>query len=200
MSKDVPKKSPANSLRVDLFKLDLETATLIADLLASAEQRMRDARRGLPVSGMGGSGDGGGSPVERALGLHHEAEGERGIKLDPDVGGSALDTLTKMLRQHHALTEGLYRICTSWAPHKPDRKALEDTAKETGIMCAHCTRWMPPGWVEEKYRVTDAGGVLDEPLPLGRWCYDFARTNGRLPTEAECRRRGKGQQVRVKVA
>lgn len=199
----------ADSLRLDLFKLDLETAAMIADLLASAEQRMRDARRGLPVSGMGGGSgsDGGSSPVERALGLHHEPkrdekgkEIETGVKLDLDIGGSALTALTKLLAQNHRLIEQLYRLCSAWSPHKPNRKALEDTAKETGIMCDHCTRWMPPGWVEEKYRYSDAGGVLDDPMNLGRWCYDFARTNGRLPSESECRRRGKGQQVRVKVA
>ena len=44
---------------------------------------------------------------------------------------------------------------------------------------------------------TVLGHPLDEPRPLGRWAYDFAKRAGRLPTVDECKRRQLGQRVMV---
>lgn len=58
------------------------------------------------------------------------------------------------------------------------------------------------GW-EPVHRVTDLADILDRPLdeprPLGRWAYDFARRVGRLPSIEECRRRRDGRKVMVAV-
>jgi hypothetical protein len=49
---------------------------------------------------------------------------------------------------------------------------------------------------EHVHRRTRIG---DTPMALGRWCYDFARTNGRLPTEDETRTHADGRRVRIKA-
>lgn len=54
---------------------------------------------------------------------------------------------------------------------------------------------------EPVHRTTNLADILahplDEPRPLGRWAYDFARRQGRLPTADECRRHRDGKKVMV---
>ncbi len=46
---------------------------------------------------------------------------------------------------------------------------------------------------------TTLGDLLADEQPVGRWCYDFARRLGRLPTEDERRAHADGKRVRVDV-
>lgn len=56
-----------------------------------------------------------------------------------------------------------------------------------------CFYWEP------EHRTSDIGGLLARPYRLGKWAYRFARTNGRLPTEAEATTHCEGRRVYVKA-
>lgn len=188
-------KAPSLTVEAWTDSLDIDRDT--AKLIAAAEERMRQARRGYPSSGMGGRGTGGNtSPVEKALGLTSELDDE--FYGEPvDLGAKALHKLRDLIRQHRTSGQQLYNLVNAWAPHHADAKAKEETAEANDPMCAHCTRWVKNTNHAHVFN-TDVTGNLSEPVAaLCRWCYDFVRNTGRLPTENECKRHDNGQRIRL---
>lgn len=81
------------------------------------------------------------------------------------------------------------RIVTRWAvalPVKADElQQLERQADPGCEVVGRIARANGPAHWEPVHSTTDLGGLLDRKYRLGRWAYDFARANGRLPTVAE---------------
>lgn len=110
-------------------------------------------------------------------------------------------------KQRRQLTESVKQICyhtrvlallvQEWTPHAPtarDRAQVEranDPTPECAITRDLIDRHEPV------HRTTDCGGVLPQATPVGRWVYDFIRTQGRTPTVGELERHHKGLIVRV---
>lgn len=161
---------------------DIETLDLARRVMPQALDVMRSARRGYPGSGLGSSGRGsGGSPVEAAA-------------MRPDLGGAAITELDAALRQLHSAAEAIYRLASGWAPSAPSPKAQRETEAANVAECFSCRSH---GHHAPMHVHTDAGGVLPDPMALCRWCRDWARSQGRLPTAAETNRHHKGLRVMV---
>ena len=144
-------------------------------------RRMEDARRGHPRSSMGGGGGGSGdrSPVERLL-------DER------DIGGEDLARWTQALTELRRAAVTLDRLAVAWSPRSPSTRDILATEAANTRLCECCH--------DDPLRAdspTDVRGNLAEPIRLCRWCYDFARSTGRLPDAKTLERRRKGQRIRV---
>lgn len=176
----------------------------IAELLThyeTARTRLHDQRRGVPAAANpnGSGGGGNSSTVERALGLDHEASDD----LTPDVAGDTLRQLDTTITRLTTELRRAHRIVMANTPHQPSQKLRDSVTLENDRTCEHCTRWVKPGNVELVHRTGDAGGNLVDAdgnprtMALGRWCYDFVRANGQLPSKAEVERHDNGLKVRV---
>lgn len=176
--------------RTDTYRRALADLTAIEATLPEAERRMMDARASLPgAQAFDSPSVGGGtssSPTER-----HALTG------DPTQRDR--DAFDKALRLIDQQTTILRRLVDAWTPHAPtarDRARVE-RANDPTPECA-VTRDLL-GKHEPAHRTTDCGGILPAPLPLGRWVYDFVRSQGRLPVVRELERHDRGLVVRVEA-
>jgi hypothetical protein len=176
----------------------------VAELFAkyeTARARLNDQRRGVPAAanpnGSGSSSTS--STVERALGLDHDTTPE----LTPDTAGDTLRQLDTTITRITTEIRRAHRIVTAYAPHQPSQKLRDTVTIANDHTCEHCTRWVKPGNVELVHRTGNAAGNLTDTdgnprtMALGRWCYDFVRANGRLPSKIEVERHDNGLKVRV---
>lgn len=113
----------------------------------------------------------------------------------PDPTNADRELADRLLRRLSSDADQLLRLVERWQPRVPSDRAQRETEQDNEPLCAHCTRWVRD--VEPVHRTSDCNGVLDKPMPLGRWCYDFTRTNGRLPSQNECERHDRGQVIRI---
>lgn len=199
----------------------LEDLDLVAGSFDAAVQRIHDARRGTPgaqsYNGNGSGSHGNTSTVESALGITDreagvgdQLPGPKYPTQDPAV--TELHRLDRALREievqsgqahrnavwiaRHART--VYRIVTANSPKAPtarQRAQVEGDNRRGSDECA-ITRELA-GRYEPVHRVSDCGGILPEPVPLGRWVYDFVRRLGRKPTKGEMERHHQGRTIRV---
>ncbi len=72
------------------------------------------------------------------------------------------------------------------------RQTLADLPPEE----RRCSIMAAVGFDEPPLCITALDGLLPEPRPVGRWAYDFARRQGRLPTLEERKVRASRQAVR----
>ena len=181
--------------KLRLARTDLATVLDLHDL---AVQRLRDQQRGQPGSGLGGGGSrGSSSPVESALGLNGPGE-HGGIR-----GDSAAHKLAQVEKLRHQVCRDLRILALMLAAEAP-RAATDKQRREVARVNAEP---LPECWWMRRHTdtfevalcTTNLGGLLDDERPIGRWVYDFARRNDRLPTVQECQRHAAGQTVRVGV-
>lgn len=107
-----------------------------------------------------------------------------------DPAGQDLARLDKAIRSAHDLIAKAVDILATYTPRPAnahDRRQLEKTNTKPDPVCESCirtesakgvTRGMPV------HRTGTVNGNLDQPTALCRWCYDYVRTTGKLPTEA----------------
>lgn len=179
-----------NRRRLEHYDADLELLHRTRTVLDAALRRMGDARLGYPATSMGGSGSGGNaSPVERAV-----IAGNGQPATDP--GRQAIATYDRLSHELHHVAEAMHHLVSRWAPHQPNQRALTATENANVAECAHHRATI--GTHEPAHREhTDAGGCLPESMALCRWCHDFTRRTGRLPSRNELDRRQRGLQVRL---
>lgn len=96
------------------------------------------------------------------------------------------------LRISGRITDIFARYGTRPAGHVELKATEQGNARPDG--CEHCAtqgRWSPLH-VER----TTAKGNLPTPMRLCRWCYDWTRTHGVLPTDKELRAHHEGRKLR----
>ena len=171
--------------QTDQLKRATDTlAQVTAYDLASALRRIDDW-----MPGISGSGDGPGpknsvsDPVGNMAG-------------QPDPASDALKRINAALRQLVTNAEILYAEVAAAQPRHPNSKDIAATKYANDPLCEWCTRWSN-GNGDLVLSRTDLGGALSEVTGLCRWCADFGRAQGRLPSESECTRHHRGQQIRV---
>jgi hypothetical protein len=140
-----------------------------------------------------------------------DASPRGGDIVDPtgDAGTNAADGHDRARSAERALVasvasvgleaERIMRILNEWRPGRPPTpKERQETeaANRAQDGCESC-------WRIEKFspthRTTDLDDILERPHRLDRWCYDFTRKVGRLPTRDELRRHHQGKKVKVPV-
>lgn len=199
---------------VPAIRMDLDTLRACRVAFPDMLDHLRDGRRGYPASGLGstgGSSGGNSSPVERQI-LEDDPAGRDTATLDSDLGAltvaaTALERyarggpapacgLVGCRRVIHRASRNLYALCTRWASRTPSSIAQAETRRSnpTESECEHCATI---GAHAPLHRRGDAAGNLPAPLGLCRWCWDFARSQGRAPTDVELTRHHKGLRVRV---
>jgi hypothetical protein len=175
--------------RIERFMADLETLDRLVPHLAEAVERMRAARLGYPQTSMGGGGSGSGaSPIERVL---LRADGS----VVNDEGREALHQADRLVSDLHSIAERWHHLVSKWAPRQPDAKARKATEEANIVECVHHRATI--GAHEDLHVHSDVAGNLEHPMALCRYCYEFVRRNGRLPSTNELDRVRKGQRVRL---
>jgi len=162
----------------------IETIDLARTLLPQALDRARDARRGYPRSSLGGGG--------RSAGAHSDTTAAAAT--EPDPGGDAIRELDAIARRIEAVAREMHAWVTRWAPRPPSTRALRETEAANVVECASCRAH---GFHAPMSVHSDASGTLAHPMALCRWCADFARSQGVLPTQAQAIRHHKGLRVRI---
>lgn len=152
-----------------------------------ALRRLMDARPALPgaASTDGTRGRGGSSSVEA-------------LALAPDPTAAEIRQLDKVLNRLAADHLWLVGFVDRWTPRHPTDKDRREVDRLNGEQVEECW-WMRrhADTFEAALCTTNLGGLLDQERPIGRWVYDFARRQGRLPSAEECQRHAAGQTVRV---
>lgn len=175
---------------LDKLRHAADDLTVILEHHDRAIRSLEDQQRGQPGSGFGGGGHrGSSSPVESALGL--SGPGEDG-EVHGDRAAATLAHVGKMrdrvIRDLHMLR----RVIEAEVPRAPtdkQRREVEraNTEDPDRGQCEHCTRHRPTGTAEDIHRTGNVSGNLPEPLGLCRFCYETARSRGRLPSMEEIR-------------
>lgn len=138
-------------------------------------------------------------------------EDDEGRHTIADPTGDAATTPSAARRAELDLDETLERleraaqhaadVVARWAVERPVKaRELQELELQGDPGCEVVARIKRPdhgSWWEPEHRTTDVGGLLERPYRLGRWAYDFARSNGRLPTEPETIAHLEGRRVRV---
>lgn len=176
--------------RTEHFARAVTDATYIADRLAAAEQRMMDARPGLPgaqaFDSPSVSGGTSSSPTER------HALNDGGDRTRADI--AAMDQAVREIGKHTAI---LRRLVDAWTPHTATakQKAATELANEVVPECRHCREGAD---VFEPFRTTtDVGGILPGPVPLCRWHADFTARTKRPATARETDMHHQGRTIRL---
>lgn len=167
---------------------DIETIDLARAALPAAIDRARDARRGYPGSGFGGGGS--------STGEHSDPTAAAAMR--PDLGGEAMRVIDDISRRHHAIAQEFYAWVTQWSDRQPSAKAQRDTERANTVV-PECQHHREAIATHEPLHVRGtAGGVLDEPMPLCRWCWDHTRQSGALPPKGAMLDRQAGRRVMIR--
>ena len=189
--------------RTDHYRRALDDAEYIVDKLGPAEQRMMDARPGLPgaqaFDSPSVSGGGNGGPVEAALNLTGGTEETDDNWKHPvdqartDI--AAMDTAIREMTKHAAILRRLIDTYTPHAASSKDKARVERANDPTD--CEHHTA---AGIFEPCTTTGKAGGNLPHPMRLCDFCYREVYRKGRLPRgEVLVERHHKGTDPMVKV-
>lgn len=117
------------------------------------------------------------------------------MAMGPDPARATLDQLDKSLVRVLGECRALESMRTTWLrQHQPAKPTQAQPDANAG-----CSFMARVGTWEPVHRTSDCGGVLPAPTPVGRWCYDFIRATGRVPTQGECERHARGLHVKVAV-
>lgn len=179
--------------RTDHYRRALDDAEYIVDKLGPAEQRMMDARPGLPgaqaFDSPSVSGGTSSSPTERTA----LATVEHGNKATADI--RAMDDAIRGMAHHAA---NLRRLVDAYTPHAAtgkDKARVERANDPTD--CEHHTA---AGIYEPASTTGKAGGNLAHPMRLCEFCYREVYRKGVLPRgEVLVTRHHKGKDPMVKV-
>ena len=190
--------------RTDHYARALADAVYIADRLGPAEQRMMDARPGLPgaqaFDSPSVSGGSSGGPVEQALHLNGGDEDSDAKWQHPQDQArtdiKAMDTALREINKHAAILRRLVETYTPHAATGKDKAKVERANDPTD--CEHHTA---AGIYEPANGPTgNVAGNLPHPMRLCEFCYREVYRKGVLPRgEVLVTRHHKGKDPMVKV-
>lgn len=109
-----------------------------------------------------------------------------------------LETVLRRLTKAASLAKAI--VQRSAVDRPANARELQDLALAAKPGCEIIGRIERPDggtYWEEIHSTTDLAGTLPRPYRLGSWALQFARRNGRVPTEAEARTHCDGRRVMV---
>lgn len=146
----------------------------------------------------GGYPTGSDEPPVTGGGAHMVIDGERIpattveiTALSDDKAEAALARFQQLLRRVESDCAELAKIHDFWTGTTHDTPGQVDNTDG----CDVCHK--AGGWEPVHRKNTTVGGLLDQPVSLGRWAYDFARKLGRLPSKDETLAHLEGRRIRV---
>lgn len=197
---------PRPSKRKNALQDTTEILDRILTAIDPALDRMHDARAGYPKAASYDSD--GGSPElwcfthERPVTRCHDngalCDGEPPIdRSDPagnagvqaamfgDQAAQAIREVDDLLRRLEIAAKGLEFVVARYTPRQAFSAELRQVERENDPGCTSCARGAGPNggpiW-SPSIGHTDVKGTLPHPMALCRWCRDFVRSKGKLPT------------------
>lgn len=193
----------------------VEVLTIAGKVLRVRLADIADAQQGWP---RGSAGDGGGSrsviwcedherEVERChrddelcdgvpISVSGDPAGEAAMRPDRAAADRArLEELLKSMgRQAGQVLDILARYTPRQATDKEKRDTLQANEREEG--CSSCARTQVTRGVQRWEPVYRATVIDNEKHPLCRWCWEWLRSTGELPTLAQVEQHHRGLRVR----
>lgn len=151
---------------IEVVRLDLDYLGLH---LSTAHRRLTEAQPGYPSGGDGGTGNDGGSIVER-------------LALSPDQARSDLQALEQQIERLRGTTAELISIVGRWSKGLAGDSVVERKTSVDDIWCPHLARF-------QIFEPRREGGRWS------RWVDDFQRSTGQLPPKAICEMHARGIRI-----
>lgn len=175
----------------------------VARNLATAERHLEERSAGIRGTSYDGrSGPARHDPLDEEFGRATIADPTGDAGVNPDACRAAEQRLDRAAKAFARAAASL-RACVDQAiavaaPTAEELAQLEAKAEPGCEVVGRIPRGdgLPNHW-EPVHRTTDIEGLLPRPYSLGRWAYDFARRNGRLPSEREATLHVEGRTVMV---
>lgn len=144
------------------------------------------------------------NPDDDSTGRHTVADPTGDAATTPNAARRAELDLDETLERLERAAQHAAVIVTRWAVDRPlkaaELQALELQGDPGCEVVARIKRPDGSTWWEPEHRLTDLDGLLDRPHRLGRWAYDFARRECRLPSVAETVAHLEGRRVTARIA
>ena len=117
---------------------------------------------------------------------------------EPDVAAADLAAVQRDLNALTVIAKRLTYFTSKYSPRSAYSAELRQVERENDPGCVCCARGTGPSGHpihSHVLRSTDVKGNLPHPMALCRWCIDFVRSKGRLPSPAEVTAHAKGERI-----